>query len=249
MGNTHASEVVRQDYSNYFNGFEGSFVLYDESQDNYIVYNETQSIKEITPCSTFKIYNSLIGLEVGAIDREDTKTFVKWDGTKYSIDSWNRDHTLSSATKNSVVWYYKLVARRIGPEKMKAYLDQFDYGNKDISGGITNFWLQSSLKISAQEQVDLLYRMFSGQLPVAAENVDIIKTNILQSRGDGIVYYGKTGAGYKDGKWITGWWVGCIEKEGHRYFFATNIEGVDAANGVKARQITENILRHLDILQ
>ncbi|MDU2066068.1 MAG: penicillin-binding transpeptidase domain-containing protein, partial [Sporomusaceae bacterium] len=161
--------------------------------------------------------------------------------------AWNHDQTLSSATRDSVVWYFKELARRIGKERMQEFLDKIQYGNQDISGGLTTFWLRSSLQISAREQVDLLHKLYAGKLPVASENVAIVKRNITISEGNGMRFMGKTGSGFQDDKWILGWFVGCIEKDGNRYFFATNIQGMDGATGGKAREITKLILRDLRI--
>lgn len=246
--NGYAAAMINIDDEKYFDGFTGTIVLYDEKQDAYYIYNEAQAHKPLSPCSTFKIYNSLIGLETAVLAKEDTNTVEKWDGTKYSIESWNRDQTLASATQNSVVWYYQRLAARIGSHKMQTYLDQFAYGNRDISGGITQFWLQSSLTITAYEQVTMLRKLFSGKLNVSQENIQIVKKNIAQFTNEGISYYGKTGSAYVEGKWVIGWWVGLVETNNNRYFFATNIEGADYATGGKARRITENVLKQRNIL-
>ena len=150
-GGTGASAAdisVRDEFAAHFAGFTGTFVMYDPAGDKYIVYNEPQSKKRLSPCSTFKIYNSLIGLETGVLDQEDVYTLFKWNGTQYSFPYWNHDHTLASATRESVVWYFQELAARIGPERMQEYIDKIGYGNKDISGGLTTFWLGSSLQIS-----------------------------------------------------------------------------------------------------
>lgn len=244
-----ASDVITLAADSEFSGFSGTLILYHENQNQYYVYNSEQATKPLTPCSTFKIYNSLIGLETGVLDKDDSKTLMVWDGTDYAYKSWNQDQTLASATRDSVVWYYQKLAAKIGLERMQTYLDSFNYGNRDISGGITRFWLHSSLKISAFEQVRLLQAMFSGDLGVNTGNVEIVKRNITQVKSDKLSYYGKTGSAYVEGKWIVGWWVGAVEKDGERYFFATNIEGDDNANGGKARQITESVLRKLNIFE
>lgn len=240
--------VVREEIGKYFAGVTGTFVMYDETNDQYIVFNEPQSIKRLSPCSTFKIYNSLIGLETGVLDQEDVYTLLQWDGTEYSFPAWNHDQTLASATRDSVVWYFQALASRIGTERMQAYLDKIEYGNRDISGGLTTFWLRSSLKISAREQADLLYRLYSGNLPVDPENVAIVKQNITLSESNGVRFMGKTGSGFQDNKWLLGWFVGCVEKQGKRYFFATNIQSSDGASGGKAREITKLILKDLQVL-
>jgi beta-lactamase class D len=244
-----ADFVVREDLGKYFGEFTtGTFVMYDEANNQYIVFNRPQSIKRLSPCSTFKIYNSLAGLETGVLDKGDVYTLFKWNGKQYTFPAWNHDQTLASATRDSVVWYFQELASRIGTERLQAFLDKIEYGNRDISGGLTTFWLRSSLQITAQEQVDLLYRLYAGKLLVSSENVEIVKKNITLSDSNGIRFMGKTGSGFQDGKWILGWFVGCIEKQGNRYFFATNIQAPDGANGGKARETTKLILKDLDIL-
>jgi bla regulator protein BlaR1 len=243
-----ANFVVMKDFEKYFEGFTGTFVMYDEANDQYIVFNEPQSVKRLSPCSTFKIYNSLIGLETGVLDQEDVYTLFKWNGTQYPFPAWNHDQTLASATRDSVVWYFQELASRIGTERMQAYLNNMEYGNQDISGGLTTFWLRSSLQISAQEQVDLLHRLYSGKLPVSLENVEVVKKNITLSEDNGVRLMGKTGSGFQDGKWLLGWFVGCVEKGGDRYFVATNIQAPDGAMGGKAREITKVILKDLGVL-
>lgn len=249
-GNAAAAELTAgKDLGKYFKEYTaGTFVMYDETKDQYIVVNEVQSVKPLSPCSTFKIYNSLAGLETGVLDQEDVYTLYKWNGIHYDFPYWNHDQTLASATRDSVVWYFQELASRIGADRMQGFLDKIGYGNGDISGGLTTFWLGSSLQISAREQVALLYKLYSGKLPVSAENAEIVKRNITLADNGGVRFMGKTGSGFREGKWTLGWFVGCVEKNGHRYFFAVNIEGPDGAQGGKAREIAKGILKDLQIL-
>lgn len=244
-----ASEiVVRDDLGTHFQGFTGTFVMYAPSKDAYVIYNEQQSQKRLSPCSTFKIFNSLIGLETVVLDHEDVYTLIKWNGTKHDFPNWNHDHTLASATQESVVWYFQELAARIGQERMQEYLGKIGYGNQDISGGLTTFWLRSSLQISAIEQVNLLNKLYGGQLPFSADARSIVLKNITLSDANGVKLLGKTGSGLQDGKWILGWFVGYIENQGRLYVFATNIEAQDGAFGGKAREITKAIAKDLGLL-
>ena len=243
-----AAGVVAEDFSRYFADLKGTFVLYDPATDTYRIHNSAQSNRRLAPCSTFKIFNSLIGLEVGVLDRDDAKTRLVWDGVQRDFESWNRDHTLASATRDSVVWYYQRLAERIGAERMQLYLDRIGYGNRDISGGLTRFWLQSSLQISAREQVELLARLHAGKLPFAEETRAIVLRNITLSSDNGVRLLGKTGSGFRDGKWILGWFVGYVERAGKVYVFATNVEGTDDAGGGRARTITRAILQDMGLL-
>lgn len=241
-----------EDLSKYFIGYEGSFVLFDKNKNEFTIFNQQKSQKQVPPCSTFKIVNSLIGLETMVV--EDENTTFKWDGKKYPIESWNKDHTLKTAISNSVVWFYQKLALKIGEEKMQDYLNKVNYGNKDISGGITKFWLQSSLKISPKEQVDMLRKFYEYQLPFSKRNIDIVKKIILLSEDNGTRLSGKTGSGSKPNsvEYINGWFVGYVEKDKNVYIFATNIESNGSsdksAGGQEAKEITLKILKDKSLL-
>ena len=230
----------------FFTEYQGTFLLYDELKGQYTVFNEPQSEKRLTPCSTFKIYNSLIALETGVAP--DENLLIHWDGQTRFLPVWNQDHTMITAIKNSVVWYYQELAARIGPERMQSYIDAIPYGNRDISGGISQFWLRSSLQISAKEQVELLRRLYHDQLPFSERNMAIVRKIIVQSDQDGVVFSGKTGSGSIEGEYSVGWFVGVVEKGNRRYYFATNLEAASGATGVKARSISIDILKNLGIL-
>lgn len=234
------AEVNLEDLSQYFTGYEGTFVLLDPQLGEYTIYNEPKSETRVSPYSTYKILNSLIGLEVGVL--EDENSSYPWDHQKHSIEAWNQDHTLASAIKHSVVWYYQQLARDIGPENMQTYLDLVNYGNKDISGGIDTFWLGSSLKVSPKEQVEMLRQFYYYQLPFSKEHIDIVKSIIVNEEKNGITFSGKTG-----GPTGRGWFIGYVEREDKVYIFATYIEGGEA-NGPKAREISRSILEDKGIL-
>ena len=226
-----ASETVeRTDLADIFQGFDGTFIMYDEGADRYTVFNKALSETRLPPCSTFKVFHALIGLDSGVLDRDDARTLMKWNGKPSSIAAWNHDQTLASAMRHSVVWYFQRVATGIGEERMQRGLDRIGYGNRNISGGLTRFWLQSSLKISPREQVGLLRALFNG------------------SSGKGLRFMGKTGSGSDDAdRGIIGWFVGGVETPHNRWSFAVNIQGPDAS-GVRARGIAEAALKRLSIL-
>ncbi|WP_308774365.1 penicillin-binding transpeptidase domain-containing protein [uncultured Bilophila sp.] len=244
-----ASETAeRKDLADLFEGFDGTFILYDQGADRYTAFNKALSETRLPPCSTFKIFHALIGLDTGVLDRDDARTLMKWDGKPSSIAAWNRDHTLASAMRHSVVWYFQRVATGIGEERMQRELDRIGYGNRDISGGLTRFWLQSSLMISPREQADLMRALMDGSLPFAAEDAAIVKRDITQSDERGVRFMGKTGSGTDDaGRGSIGWFVGGVETPDNRWSFAVNIQGPDAS-GVRARGIAEAALKRLAVL-
>jgi beta-lactamase class D len=230
----------------YFQGFTGAFVLYDLNNDHYSRYNPERGSQRFLPASTFKILNSLIGLETGVIP--DENYVIKWDGTQYENPAWNQDHTLKTAFQNSVVWYYQELARRVGKEKMQYYIDAVGYGNKDITGKIDSFWLNGALRISADEQVKLLKRLYRDDLPFSQRTMKIVKEIMLLENADTYRLRGKTGSG-KVGVTYIGWFIGYVEEKDNVYFFATNIESSTLdANGVKAKETAQDILHGLELL-
>ncbi|HEX8185129.1 MAG TPA: penicillin-binding transpeptidase domain-containing protein, partial [Blastocatellia bacterium] len=130
-----ARVIHAQDLSPFFGSTTGAFVLYDLKNDRYVRHNEKRCRERFSPKSIFKIPNSLIGLETGVI--KDAEFVIPWDRHKYPPqDDWNiepfkhwaQDHTLRSAIKYSVVWYYRELALRVGQKRMKKYLGQLGYG-------------------------------------------------------------------------------------------------------------------------
>ena len=237
-----ASEV-RPELERNFQGFKGAFVLYDLQNNRYIRYNPERCAERFIPASTFKIMNSLIGLETGVIP--DADYVIKWDGAQNEIPAWNQDHTLRTAIQNSVVWYYQELARRVGEKRMQEYVDAAHYGNKDISGKIDTFWLEGGLRISANEQVEFLKRLYKGELPFSQRSMNTVKEILALEKTETSQLSGKTGSAQRVSP-PASWFVGYLETKGNVYFFATNIEGLDGT-GDKAREIAQNILHDLGL--
>lgn len=240
-----ANKVEEVDLSSYFHGFEGSFVLYDTKANQYSIYNRDAALKRISPNSTYKIYSALTALQAGVIKPEST--ILTWDNTISPIEIWNQDQTLSSAMMNSVTWYFQSLDKQSGLDTINQSLSALSYGNQDLSGGLGRFWIESSLKISAVEQVELLARFNAGTLPFDAENVKAVKDSLFLSKSNNVSLYGKTGTGRVEQKDINGWIIGFVESPTNTYVFAVNIQGDDGANSSMAGQIALDILKDKSI--
>lgn len=238
--------VTYEDLSSYFKEYDGSFVLLDLESGHYQVYNDANSKKRVSPDSTYKIISSLVGLETEVVTNENAQ--MEWDGTIHPFEQWNKDQTLTSATINSVSWYFQKVDSLVGKTRIESYLKQMGYGNVDLSGGINEFWLESSLKISPIEQVKILEKLYTYELPFSRRNIDIVKKTIKLSDQDKITLYGKTGTGIVNGNQLNGWFVGFVESKGKVFAFATNIQGKVWTDGATAKTITLSILKDKNIL-
>jgi beta-lactamase class D len=251
-----AAETNAQNLKRVFGTTEGAFVLYDLKNDRYVRYNEPRCRRRFTPASTFKIPNSLIGLETGVVRNADF--LISWNSQRYPPEGrpntepfihWWQDHTLRSAIRYSVVWYYIEIARQVGAQRMQKYVTQFRYGNRDTSGGIEQFWRNSSLQISADEQVDFLKRFYTGQLPVSRSSTEIVKDIILLEQTATYRLSGKTGAAPRENGGTLAWFVGYLEREGNVYFFALNMDGA-SYEAIRDERInlTKRILAELGYL-
>ncbi|HVO11124.1 MAG TPA: penicillin-binding transpeptidase domain-containing protein [Vicinamibacteria bacterium] len=238
-------EVI--ELSSAFPGFRAAFVMRDVAAGRTVRHDPALAATRLSPCSTFKIPNSLIGLETGVIP--DPSFVLPWDGKRREVEAWNRDHDLRSAIRDSVVWYYQELARRVGPRRMQRFVHAFGYGNQDTSGGVDRFWLGSTLRISADEQVEFLARLHRGELPgVSARSLAIVKEILVQDPpGPGLVYRGKTGSCSDPGAPPHGWWVGSVERDSRLVVFAALIEG-DGASGRVCRPLAEKALVRLGVL-
>lgn len=212
------------------NHVKGTFGLYDNGTGQFIIYNlERFKDSAYLPASTFKIVNSLIGIETGKI--VDEKMVIKWDGVirKYpngdTATGWNKDLTMLEALKASAVPYYQEVARRIGKDTMQHWLDSLKYGNHIINGAIDTFWLNNTLKVTADEQMGLLKELYFGKLPFQKRTQEIVKKAMLQESNANYQLSYKTGWAFLPNGNALGWIVGWIEENHHPYFFAMNVEG------------------------
>jgi beta-lactamase class D len=203
-------------------GAEGTIAILDLKGGRLVVTDLERAETQFLPASTFKIPNSLIALEMGAAADADHPTF-KWDGVVRDIDDWNRDHTLRTAIKASVVPVYQEIARQVGPERMQRYVDAFEYGNRDIAGAIDTLWLEGGLRITALQQVAFLEKLFKEELPASKRSMEIVKDIMLLEQNDLGVMRGKTGLLRVDEKMRHGWLAGWVERRDEGFIFAMNL--------------------------
>lgn len=252
------TEEIRNDFKKYYDQYqvEGSFVLYDLNKEKYIFYNKSQFENEYSPASTFKICNSLIGLETGVISDENFT--IQWDSV-HRNEIWDRDFDLKDAFKNSAVWYYQEMARRVGGERMNYWLKKAGYGNADTSGGIDHFWLEGGLRITPEQQIGFLRKLYFESLPFSKRAMEITKKIMILQQDSDFILRGKTGWGFDDIKNIDiGWFVGYVEVNKNVYFFVNcvqksfvNPDDIDEINlfNDSRKAIAYSVLRDIKIIE
>jgi beta-lactamase class D len=233
-------------------GVNGSIIIYDLDRDRFDQHNPSRNNAAFLPASTYKIPNSLIALETGVI--KDDVAVLTWDGIErglgYSpIEEWNQDLNLRLAFKYSAVWFYQVLARKIGHQRMQDFVNQIQYGNQNIGGkeDIDRFWLSGELRITPKEQIDFLRRLYQNDLPFDQRTIDLVKDITIAEQTPNYVLRAKTG-------WATsvtpniGWYVGYLEQNDNVYFFATNLDMVSETPPAVRLEITRLCLQDLGLL-
>ncbi|MGB5007398.1 MAG: class D beta-lactamase [Ferruginibacter sp.] len=225
------------------NGVDGCFTMLNNADGKVTVYNMKYDTMRFSPASTFKIFNSLVGLQTGVIT--DEKMVIKWNGIKTWNEDWNRDMDMTEAFRISSVPYYQEVARRIGKDTMQQWIDSLGYGNKNISGPVDSFWLNNTLKISPDEQLGLLKKLYFDQLPFRKSVQQMVRDVMLQENNTAYQLSYKTGWGFGEDGNAIGWLVGWIEENKHVYFFVTFVKAPAKEIDMKTVRlnITKGILK------
>lgn len=232
-----------------FQGRHGAFVLIDCASGKSFQSDPAACAEKVAPFSTFKIWNSAIGLETGLVQDPDAP-FWAWDGQKRWLEAWNKDQTLRSAMAASCVPAYQALARQIGPERMQKWLDLIGYGDRDITAGIDIFWLDppdhKPLLITPTQQARLIAKLVNGEVPFSNKTRTALKSIMTLKTTDHGILYGKTGSGERDGS-AWGWFVGYVESAGKTFAFACLLKDQDVT-GKDARKATERILGDAKLL-
>ena len=252
----HKERIIEADnWERYFDGINGAAVVYDAEENIYQIYNEELASVRRSPCSTFKIISSLVALKHGILVPEDSVR--EWSGEKFWNEEWNRDIGFEDAFRSSCVWYYRELVDEIGEDLMQEELDRLSYGNCDISDwegrmntnnsnpALTGFWIESSLKISPREQVEVMERIFGEQSSQSTR--ESLEQVMLAEEVNGMAIYGKTGMGKAEGVVVDAWFTGFSDNgQGRKYFcvYLGETPGKDFSSP-EAKEIALKILSSL----
>ena len=245
-GARSAPPTERSDWKKYFDdaSASGTIVVIDEraSSKGRFVYNTTRAKARYSPASTFKIPHTLFALQHGAV-RDEFQVFP-WDGVQRTFSGHNQDQDLRSAMRLSALWVYQRFAKQIGESQAKGYLRSIAYGNADPTTATGDYWVDGNLRISAQEQVAFLQRLYRNQLPFAVEHQRLVKDLMIIEADYDWILRAKTGW---EGRY--GWWVGWVEWREGAVFFALNIDTPRRTEDLAKRQIiTKAVLRSIQAL-
>jgi beta-lactamase class D len=245
-------ERARQRFAEH--GLMGSFVLLTPSSPAdpssppralVVEHGDEAKVRRV-PASTFKLLNTLIGLETGAVTPE---TVFPWDGAPRLVKAWEKELSLREAFRVSCVPCYQELARRVGLARMRSWLEPLGYGNGETGEAVDTFWLVGPLAISVEEEAAFVRRLFLGELPFGGEALDFVRGAMLLDDSGGYRLFGKTG--WADGlEPNVGWLVGWVEVSGAPSFFATRVLVAEDEPGKMAlrRRLTLELLADLGVL-
>ena len=201
------------EWKQYFDTYgveNGCFEMYDNNKEIASYYNREGCSEQVSPISTFEIFNSLVALEIDVASNENMA--IKWDGVETPTKEWNQDLSMVQAFKFNAVPYFKELAIRNGQNKMQYYLDTVHYGNAAIGEKLDEFWMNGTLKISADEQVGFIKRLYHSELPAFSERSQrIVRGMMLQDEGKNFrLYYKSAQQESPNGNFV--WMVGYLEE-------------------------------------
>jgi beta-lactamase class D len=249
--------TIHNEFKNYFDncGVEGSIVIFDNNNQQWILSDTVSVTNESLPASTFKIINFLIALETKTI--KDEKEIIKWVGKTDTFKYGYRpeiyhDMSVKEAFEVSAGWVFIELAKKIGKEKYKKYLSTCNYGNLNLTEKNDDFWNFGNFAISPINQVEFIKNLYEEELPFSKRNIEIVKKVMIAEQTDNYTIRAKTGW-TRENNTNTGWWVGYLEANNNTYFFATRLLQNRNKNrddfGSCRKEITKKIFYDLGFLK
>lgn len=237
-----------------FKDKEACFLIYNMKTNTFdTVVGEEMCKKSFPPFSSFKVPLAVMAFDSGAIKNENQ--VLKWDKVVNSREVANKDHDAKSWMRDSIVWFSQQITTKMGPAKFQKYLNDFDYGNKDFSEGLTTAWITNpatgkGLKINPYGQIEFMKKLWRNELPVSQRAMDLTKKiTFIDTSPNGYKLSGKTGSNYFDEarKVRMGWFISHLQKGDQEFVTVTNFRDLGPSDdaeygGLRAKDITIKLL-------
>lgn len=215
-------------------GVKGSFAFLNNQIGDISVYNMHDDTLRVSPGGSFKIAETLIGIETARLTDENTVM----PGSDSSLQSV----TLKQAFDANHLNYFQQLARKIGEDTMSFWIDSLKYGNMQTHP-LDSFWMNGNMKISPDEQLGLIYKIYFDQLHFQKYAQDVVRQLMLKESNT-LYKLSYTTAPAMDGNTPIAWICGWIEENRHVYFFVSVVKADKQREGLEeiAERITRNIL-------
>jgi len=209
-------------------GVNGTFGLFDNGQGHFTIYNLPRfRDSAYLPAGTFDIIQSLIGVQTGVV---------------------KDDSALATAGRENG---FGQLALRLGKDTLKKWIDSLGYGNKNISGPLDSFWLNNHLKVTSDEQLGLVKKLYFDQLPFFQHTQLVVRRQMQNDNNTNYRLTYKTGHGIKEDGHAIAWIVGWVEENKHLYFFVLNLESADPGRDIREKElpVLKGILTQMGFFQ
>lgn len=160
---------------------KGAIEYIDNNTERVHYYDMPFNSTQMIPGGAFQIFASLVSLE-SAVARTEAHE-IKWNGKYYAFSNgemkeiaaadtnqagyqatWAQDLTLLNAFKHKSIPYFQELVGQISIDEMRHYMDTVKYGNRKIDTLGINYWNDGTLKISPDEQVGLIKRLYHSEI-------------------------------------------------------------------------------------
>ena len=217
----------------------GTFTMLNNATGEITVYNMAQDTIRQNPGSTLDVLTALIALQNGVVP--DTKTSLPVDSIASSTTPGPIN--IREALPSHQSSYFREIITRMGQPTYKKWIDSIHYGNQLLSSDGQAVGVEK-LRISPDEQLGFMKRLYFNQLPFRKSVQDTVKQLML--REDNTLYrlsyeYSPSASmAPATNQWLIGW----IEENGHVYFFVTHTRTAQpVAQTEVPLKITRNILQ------
>jgi beta-lactamase class D len=218
---------------------EGCFTFLDNATGEIKLYNMAMDTSRFAPFETFDIVSSLFLLQTGVVT--DEKMTIALDSASLKYFKGKIEPNIVNAFQFNATPFFQKTISGMGKDTLQDWISRLGYGNKDISGPLDSFWLNNRLKISPDEQLGLLKRLYFDQLPFRKTVHASVRQMMIKENNSAYKFAIKNGLGLEDStnriSWVNGW----VEENNHVYFFSSVIK--DKENKVDLPAIHLNIVK------
>ncbi|NDC40882.1 MAG: hypothetical protein EBZ77_04920 [Chitinophagia bacterium] len=164
---------------------DGCLIIKDQNHESVHYYNLKGCSARQQLGETIFILSSVIALEK-AIAVNDDYTL---GGDSTATDTALRHPVnLRTALATSNHSFYMQLNAHIGANTFRKYIDTIKYGNREPGNDMSSIDL-APLKITADEQLGFIKRLYFSELPCTDRSQRIVKTMLLKSRDTSISLY------------------------------------------------------------
>lgn len=236
-------EMEITSWAKYFEeaGVDGCGILKYSVQEKVILFNPKRVSSRFTPGRNFNILNILFAIDRGVIHKLDDTLHVLRD------DLLREPIQMDTAYNTNNRLFFIELAARIGAGNMQAAIKSIDYyGTMQTIGDLDRFWWDSSLIVSAREEMQFMEELANSKLPFQKESQLLVGDLMLDSTFKNEIahtIYSLTAFCREDS---ISRYTGYIDAPKNKIYFAFNI---DTKENMNNDSLLKSIVRNVFIKQ